>query len=427
MTMVWMTVGAVTDTSAVCAVRVTGGPVQIVHATDDAFTSPTTSSSVAVDATGVAKVELSGLTPGTRYWWRVVDNTVVDTSATGQLRTAPVAAGSPMSFTVGCVGDAGLTPTVPGVTGSATSRLSNHPIFDTIRGRAVAEDWQLLAHLGDLHYYDLGSGSHGLSASATLAQYRGALDDVLAQPRQHQLYREVPWQWMWDDHDYGPNNSDSTAPGRANALAMYRERIPHYPLAAGSGNPTYHSWQLGRVLFISSDTRSDRVPGSTMLGSAQLAWLENLLSTSTAEALVWLMPTPWLGSSSDTWAGFSSERDTIAGWLEAGDWPRRMHMITADMHTLAISSAAGNPYGGFPIAICAALDATPRDSPNLLWDGGMWPGREQYATVQVDDSGDDIALTTTLWRRTTAISSITTNSAGMTRIPAGNPSHVLAL
>ncbi|TDC63873.1 hypothetical protein E1258_09510 [Micromonospora sp. KC207] len=425
MSVVWMMVGATTDTSAVVSTKVTGSAsVRVGVSTSASFTSPVWSAST-VTSNNHAKVSLTGLTAGTRYYWRVEDNGVVDNSVTGQLRTAPAASGSAASYTIGCIGDAGLTPTTPGVSGSATSRLSNHSIFDTIRTKALAEDWLMVAHLGDLCYYDLGSGSHGLSSAASLAQYRSMLDDVLAQPRQHQLYREVPWQWMWDDHDYGPNDSGASAPGRANALAMYRERIPSYTLPGGAGTPIYHSWQIGRVLFISSDTRSDRA-GSTMLGSAQMSWLDTLLSTSTAEALVWLMPTPWLGVGSDTWAGYTSERDDIVDMLTAGGWADRMLMVNADAHTLAISSATGNPYGGFPVILCAGLDATPH-SYSTQYDGGAWPGREQYATVQVDDSGTDICLTATVYRRERAISWVSVNTGGTTRVPAGNPCHVLAL
>lgn len=425
MSVVWMINGNGTHNAVPVSVRVTTGPIRVGRSTSPSFTSPTYTGSVAVNTTGQVKTTLSGLSPGTRYWWRVEDNGTLDNSVTGTFVTAPAASGSPASYTIGCIGDAGLTPVVPGVTGSATSRLSNHPIFDTIRLRALAENWLTVVHHGDLHYYDLGSGNHGLSSTASVTQYRTALDDVLAQPRQHELYRSAQFAWMHDDHDYGPNDSDSTAVGRNNFLQVYRERIATPTLPLGAGNPVFYSWQVGRVLHIISDTRSART-GSTMLGNDQLDWLEDLLDTSTAEALIWHMPTPWLGLGSDTWAGYSSERSTIAGWLTAGDWPRRMWMINADAHCLAMTTAAGNPHGGFPVALVAGLDATPHN-----WTGqynlGMWPGRGQYGTVRVDDDGTDIALTCTLWRRTTPIIAQTVTAGGTTRIPAGPPSHVLAL
>src|SRR5690606_18845219 len=80
--------------------------------------------------------------------------------------------------------------------------------------------------------------------------YRQAYHDVLtfngtlgADARQGRFYRAVPISYVWDDHDYGPNNSDRTHVGRAAAATVYLEIVPHYPLPA---------W-LGRwVVFFSS-------------------------------------------------------------------------------------------------------------------------------------------------------------------------------
>lgn len=422
-----MCVGAVTDSSARFAVVVDGGgPVRIAVDTDPAVSSPVYSSSVAVDAQGAAIVDVTGLTADTRYYWQVEDNSVLDTSVTGQLLTDPVA-GEPASFVIGVCGDAGLSPTYPGVTGSATNRLSNHPIFDLIRERALDEGWRRVAHLGDACYYDLGSGNHGLSASATAAQYRGMWDDILAQPRQAQLYREVPWVYAWDDHDFGPNNSDSTSPGRDNACTVYRERVPSYDLPAGSGaNPIYHSFALGRVLFVVSDVRADREPGTTMLGAAQLAWIDSLLETSDAAALVWLMPVPWLGPSADSWGGFGAERASIVEMLGDHGWLDRMLMVSADKHVLALDSGSHPDAGGFPNMLCASLDATP-GSYTSQYDGGMWPGRGQYGTVAVHDTGGDVVITATAWAGATPVGSVWATTSTRTTLPTPSASHVLAL
>jgi len=430
MSMIWMSVGAVTENSARFAVRVTTGPVRIAVSTSAAMTSPVYSASTAVTATGTAIVDVTGLAADTRYWWQVEDNGVLDASATGQLLTDPLL-GVPASFTVGVGGDAGLTPLYPGVSGSAVTRLSNHPVHDLIRQRALTEGWRRFCHIGDICYYDLGSGNHGLSASATATQYRTMWDDIFAQPRQHQLYREVPWVYVWDDHDYGPNNADSTSPGRANARTVYRERVPSYPLPAGSGDdPIHHSFQIGRVLFIASDSRSDRVPGSTLLGAAQLAWLDGLLGSSTAAALVWLMPNPWLGPSADTWGGFPAEQADIIAMLDGHGWLDRMVMVSADKHVNAIDSgregSGGQAYGGFPNMVCASLDASP-GSYTTQYDGGMWPARGQYGTVAVRDTGETVTLSMTAWRGSRPVGWTYAVTGGTTPVPAGPPSHVLGL
>ncbi|MFJ6659719.1 alkaline phosphatase D family protein [Streptomyces sp. NPDC091377] len=425
MTMLWMSVGAVTSTSARFAVRVTTGPVRVAVSTSPAMTSPLYSAATAVTATGTAIVPVTGLAADTRYWWRVEDAGVLDPAATGQLITDPPL-GAPASFTVGVGGDAGLTPLVPGVSGSAPSRLSNHPIHDHIRVRALAEGWRRFCHIGDITYYDLGSGNWGLAATASATQYRTMWDDVYAQPLQHRLYREVPWVYVWDDHDYGPNNADSTSPGRTNARTVYRERVPSYPLPAGTGaGPIYHSFQIGRTLFVASDSRSDRVPGTTLLGAAQLAWLDGLLASSTAAALVWLMPNPWLGPSADTWGGFPDEQAAIISMLRGRGWLDRMVMVSADKHVCAIDSGQAS-YGGFPNMVCASLDASP-GSYTTQYQEGMWPGRGQYGTITVADRGGPITITMTAWRGTRPLGWTYTVTGGTTPAPAGPASHVLGL
>lgn len=435
MALISMTVGAVTDTSARFTCKVDTGPVAVDYSTDVTFPGGSTSTtpSESVNSDGVATVEAAGLAAGTRYFWRTVDNGTTDVSETGTFLTDAAAAGNPMSFTIGCIGDAGLRPVVPGTSGDAPERLSNHPIFDTIRQRAINERWARVCHLGDACYYDLGSGNHGLSSSATLAQYRSMWDDILAQGEQHDLYHDVGWVYMWDDHDYAENNSDSTATGRDNACTAYRERTPHYDLPlTGTTDSPGHYFHIGRVLCVVSDTRADRDPTAnppTILGSDQKSWLDTLLSTDDSAALIWLMPTPWIGTSSDSWGGFTEERTELVAMLADNGWTGRTYMVNADKHATALESGTGGnaQHGGFPIMLCAPLDAD-IGSHTTQYDQGMWLRRSgQYGTVRVDDDGTDIHITGTVWRgeRPLAWHTMTTGTA--TRIEAGSPSHVIAL
>lgn len=390
-------VGAVTPTTARVTAKVDNGPVRIATSLNSDLSSPTFHGPETVDADGVATVDLTGLSIDTRYFWAVEDNGALDTSITGQVLTDPLV-GDPASFTIALCGDAGLDPDVPGVAGDAPERLSNHPVHDTIRSRALAANWRRTVHLGDICYYDLGSGNHGLSSAATAAQYRSMWDDILSQPVQAALYRDVPWVYIWDDHDFGPNNSDSTAPGRDNAVAVYRERIPHYNLGSESSTgAVFHSFQIGRVLFVVSDTRADRL-SPTMLGDEQKSWLNGVLGASNAELLVWLMPTPWIGLASDTWAGFEDERAELVQMLDDRGWLGRTCMVSADKHVLALESGSGGneAFGGFPIMLCASLDASPGTTTDQ-YDLGMRPGRNQYGTLAVEDGGNQIQVTLTGW------------------------------
>src|SRR5690606_14097220 len=152
------------------------------------------------------------------------------------------------------------------------------------------------------------SGLHGISGGGSVANYQKLYSDNSRQPRQLALQTQVPTQYVYDDHDWGPNDSDGTIPGRGNHLQVYRQVVPHYPLG-GINSPVDQYWQIGRVGFILSDLRADADPnnapdgpGKSMMGAAQKARLAAFLRTTPAAALVWLMPRQWMGVSSDSWA-----------------------------------------------------------------------------------------------------------------------------
>src|SRR5690606_9542139 len=373
MTVVSVVVGAVTHDGVTVVAHVdSAADVRVAVDADPGMTSPTWHGPVTPSAEGIARVKINGLEPATRHYFLVEHDGVLDTQFPGTVRTLPVP-GSAASWTLGVSGDAGLRPDTPGVGDVlAPDRLSNHQIFATLASRAVAENWVLFAHLGDLHYYDLGSDEHGITGGATLDNYRRAYSDVLAQPNQHLLYRSASWLYVWDDHDYGPNDSDGTHPGKENAAQAYRERVPHYPLSDGEG--IWQAVQIGRVLVVASDTRYYRSPNTdpddgtkTMLGEAQIAWLRGLLATTTARAL---------------------------------GWAHRTVMVSADRHAVRIHPP-GHPYGGWPVMQASPLDADGGD-PLYDYPDGLpddpGPSHSQYGTLEVNDFGDQIWLTISGWR-----------------------------
>lgn len=418
MAVISMVVGAVTDSNARFVAKVDTGPVRVAVADNAGMAGPIFFGPEDVDAQGVAKVEATGLDPDTRFWWQVEDNGVLDTSTTGQLLTDPPL-GTIGTFTMGVAGDAGLSPDTPGTgTVLAASRLSNHSIFDTIRSRALAEGWRRFCHLGDLHYYDLGSGDHGITGGGSLANYRASYDDVLTQPRQHQLYREVSWQYLWDDHDYGPNNSDGTLATKGNAATVFRERVPHYDLAAGAGeNPIYHSFVIRRTLFVCADVRYNRSPNTdpdgpskTMLGAAQKTWMDQLLATSNAKFLVWVMPDQWKGVDTDSWTSFATEQAELVQLFGDRGWLDRMCILGADAHMVALDTGSSSA-GGIPVLHAAALDASPTGNPEDFDLGGR-AGREQHGSITVDDKGSRLVVTLTGWAGTSPPVSHTLTVAG---------------
>ncbi|MBC6445889.1 alkaline phosphatase D family protein [Actinokineospora xionganensis] len=325
-----------------------------------------------VGADGVARLVVDGLAPGTAYRYRIEVDGVVDRSrGVGELRTA---------------GATSLTVAF----GGCARTGSNGAVFDAIR--ALRPD--LYIATGDLHY--------GNPDTPDVGRFAGFYRRTLTAPAQAALYRSVPIAYVWDDHDYGPNDADASAPTRAAARAAYDRYVPHYPLASGPGEAINQAFTLGRVRFVLTDTRSERT-AATMLGERQLAWLRQELVTAshTHAVVVWVNPDPWIAPADptgDDWGGYAQERRVVADTIaEAGI--RNLVMVSGDAHMVAIDDGTNTDYStsgypGFPLLHAAALDR-PGGVKGGPYSEGAFPGAGQFGTLTVTDAGASVAVTLT--------------------------------
>lgn len=397
--LVW--IGATTATSARVRARLTvAGSGTLLVADNEAMTGPVSIGPVASGTYNVITWNVTGLTPGTRYWV-VVDDGALNPSFKATFLTHPGAIGEPLSYIVGAAGDAGLTGV--GDDSYITTAVSNNPVFDTMRAQALAEGWTFFSHLGDLHYRNISTNDVAAYRTAYFENMNfGGLVNPAA--RQSQFFRSVASTYVWDDHDFGGNDSNRTAASNPAANQVYREIVPHYPLGSGGSTGIYQSWQVGRVLYVATDSRSFRDPNTdpqspakTLLGTAQKTWFENLLTTardSGAEALVWQSSSRWIGGS-DTWSSFEHERDEMVQMFGDTGWLDRMLFMTADEHALSICSGPYNPYGNFPMVMLASMDSSYVGNSTAIYDVGQSAGRQRYGTMRVTDNGHTISLTTT--------------------------------
>jgi phosphodiesterase/alkaline phosphatase D-like protein len=260
----------------------------------------------------------------------------------------------------------------------------------------------LFIHMGDLHYENIGRND--------VQRFRDAYARVLASPTQSALFRAVPFAYVWDDHDYGPNNSDATSASRPAALRAYRTFIPHYPLAGAEDAPVHHAFTIGRVRVLMTDARSSRSPHRlpetqrTMFGAAQLAWLERELESAATAPLVVLVNTvPWITkqseSTGDGWARYARERRHIADLIARHGVTRKLVMLSGDAHMLAMDDGTHSQYStlpdaparGFVVAHAAPMDRWPTKK------GGPYshPGvarNGQFGVMDVTDDGGAIAV-----------------------------------
>ncbi len=94
---------------------------------------------------------------------------------------------------------------------------------------------------------------------------------------------------IWDDHDYGPNNSDRSWARRDLSLAAFKLFWANLSYGAAGEPGATGSFEWGDVQFFLLDDRYHRSPNDrretttrTLLGARQLEWLVDALASSTA-------------------------------------------------------------------------------------------------------------------------------------------------
>lgn len=372
--------GAITTTSIRVKARLAfdSVTVRLVVSTQPDLSNPIFSGYAAANNTNnhVADLTLSGLQPDRNYIYTIEANGV-RSSLRGRFHTP---ANGPFSFSFACA--------------SCAETGSNHAVFDTIRQHNPL----FFVHLGDFHYQNIASNDINL--------FRAAYQTVLTAPRQAQLYRELPVAYIWDDHDYGPNDSDSTSPSRMAARLAYQENVPHFPLAAGSGDvPIYQAFTIGRVRFIVTDNRSERTPktapdnaNKSVLGAAQKVWFKQqlLAARDVYPLIVWVCSTPWhcglAYDGGDDFNGYAVERQELADFVYENRI-RNLCIVSGDIHMVGLEDGTNNLYNsqgmpGFPILQAAALDHPLHTSyPSVSYSHGQFPGGGQFGLVTITDDG----------------------------------------
>lgn len=174
---------------------------------------------------------------------------------------------------------------------------------------AARVEIDLLLLLGDNHYADSTDPAKQRAAYYSHRQIAGY----------EEITQHTPTYAIWDDHDYGPNDSDRTATGKELSLRTFQEfwANPSYGQADDPG--IYCRFSRGDIDFFMLDNRYHRSPNNapqdekkTMLGAAQLAWLKKELLNSKAKVKFIASGSEWQSHGHrDSWTSFARERQEI--------------------------------------------------------------------------------------------------------------------
>jgi alkaline phosphatase D len=333
----------------------------------------------AAPAGNTLTLTVQGLTPDTTYYYGV--------EVAGVLRPEAKSRGRFHSFPLG------RSSFKIAFASCSDFRSPDQRAFEAI----AQEDPLIFIHMGDLHYIDTNS--------TNIEDYRANYDAVLNEPSESAFFRQIPIAYMWDDHDFCGNDSNASSLGRDTARSAYKERTPHYPIAAGAGGTMAQAFTIGRVRVIITDLRSGADQPSkkesaskTHMGTAQKNWFkQELISARDAgfPLILWVSSNPWIAAlnplqDSDNWSGYATERVELANFIRDNRLTNLV-ILSGDMHALAYDDGTNSDYatgGGAPITVLQAAsltqDGTIKGGP---YAGGPVPGYAQYGILEIYDTG----------------------------------------
>ncbi len=244
------------------------------------------------DLTAVVLVE--GLAPETEYDYEVIAPDAAAPLAAARFRTLPAPGQGKVSLAFGSCLHLG--------------RFPEQPVFRAI----AAARPSAFVFLGDNVYY---TNADCEDPAAMWTRYRLQRQ----QPDLAALAARVPLFAQWDDHDYGPNDSDRTFPRRAHARRVF---MGYWPAASygEEGEGIYGRHVLGPLELFLLDDRSFRdpnrepnAPTKTILGARQRAWLVEGLAASAAPLKVVCTASQFLARyhTFESWQLARDEREAI--------------------------------------------------------------------------------------------------------------------
>ena len=301
----------------------------------------------------ILKSTVVGLSPNTAYQYQVTIDGKADPSWKGSFKTAPL---------------------------EDTSTAFRMAITSCMHIKRAQRSWNLLlAEQPDLHL-TVGDTHYADTTEPTIQ-----FQHHLAYRRKKEfanVLRQVPTYAIWDDHDYGPNNSDGTAEGKEFSLAGWKQAWPN-PASGTPDTPgAFFKFSRGDVDFFVVDGRYHRSPNELpdndkkrMLGDAQFEWLLSGLKNSKAKFKIIASGSVLHHSKVDGWRIFTFSRHRLFDAIKKHRISGVMY-IGGDMHQSLVWQHHESDRVGYPMI--------------EIMSSGITNGKDlSFATIDFDTIVDD--------------------------------------
>lgn len=211
---------------------------------------------------------------------------------------------------------------------------------------------------------------------------------------------------IWDDHDYGPNDSDGSFRLKGAALKIHRDYWPQVVYGTPETNGCFFRFEWGDVEFFMLDDRYHRSPNAMplglekrMLGEAQMKWLKEALLNSRAPFKIIANGGQMINPMTlyEGWGLFPHERDEFLAFI-AQHKISGILFLSGDRHITELLKVT--PEGGYPLYefTCSPLTSgagrDEREANNPARVEGTWVTRmRNFGIIQVSGKAGDRRLT----------------------------------
>lgn len=171
-------------------------------------------------------------------------------------------------------------------------------------------------------------------------------------PEMQALLGSVHHYAIWDDHDYGPNDSDKSFPNKELTLEAFKLFWANLNYGAGNsqGKGIQGSFVWGDLQFFLLDDRYFRTANQNMassrsiLGDEQIEWLINALANSQASFKIIAVGGQFISSSKvkENFINFAEERQRIIDAIIKNKISGVI-FLTGDRHFTELSKSDTNP------------------------------------------------------------------------------------